>query len=337
MLLIINEIRDMRNNNKDDTLKKNYIQKYQFLITEYELVKQKKHPLYKRAKDFYKAHGTCPQTFLKYYARYKQSDGDISTLLPQKRGPRYKTRRAPEEVESMVLLERAKGCNKFEINHILRGKLGDTAPSPSGIYNILKRAGQNQLTKPMQEEKRRIIKTKAGELAHIDCHHLSKDTIANDSKKYYLVCVIDSCTRIAWAEVLEDIKALSVMFGSLHCINHIYSRYDIQMQEVLTDNGPEFGPRDSKRKSEHPFERLLMEMDIKHRYTRPYRPQTNGKVERFWRTLNEDLIEGTYFESLTHFKDELFQYLLYYNQMRPHQGINGETPQSFAKSCQRIM
>lgn len=77
-------------------------------------------------------------------------------------------------------------------------------------------------------------------------------------------------------------------------------------------------------------------MGIKHRYTRPYRPQTNGKVERFWRTLNEDLIEGTYFESLDHFKKELFEYMLYYNKMRPHQAIGGKTPEEFAKNHQRI-
>jgi transposase InsO family protein len=75
---------------------------------------------------------------------------------------------------------------------------------------------------------------------------------------------------------------------------------------------------------------MLIEMGIKHRYIRPYRPQTNGKVERFWRTLNEDLIEGTYFESIAHFKDELFKYMLYYNKLRPHQALNGGVPEKMA-------
>jgi hypothetical protein len=69
----------MRNNNTDKTLKNNYIQTYQFLIKEYEEVKLKRHPVYKKVKDFYKAHGTCPQTFLKYYARFKQSNGELSS------------------------------------------------------------------------------------------------------------------------------------------------------------------------------------------------------------------------------------------------------------------
>ena len=327
---------NMRINTNDKTLKRNYIQKYQFLIKDYELTKEKKHPKYKTVGDFYRCTGTCRQTFLKYYARYKASDGDIESILPQKRGPRFKTRRTPKEIEKLVIIERDKGCNKYEINHILKAILKDKTPKPSTIYNIFKRYGKNKKTLKMQETKRRIIKEKAGELAHIDCHHLSRDMISNDSNRYYLLCIIDSCTRVAWVEIMKDIKSLSAMFASLHCFNQLSSRFDIRFAEALTDNGPEFGPRDSKKKSDHPFERLLTEMGIKHRHTKPYRPQTNGKVERFWRTLNEDLIEGTYFESLKHFEKELFDYLVYYNKLRPHQALDGKTPYEVSKTCQRI-
>jgi transposase InsO family protein len=326
----------MRINSRDETLKKNYIQKYVYLIEEYELVKNGNHPCFTSVGDFYKAHGTCPQTFLKYYGRYRQSGCDVSQLLPSKRGPKYKSRRTDPAIEAMVLEERDRGCNKYEINSILQSQLGTRTPSASCIYNILKRHGKNKLTQPMKEEKRRIIKEKAGELGHLDCHHLSKDLIVSAPKRYYVVCLVDSCTRVAWAEVVEDIKSISVMFATLHCLNQISSRYDIRFAEILTDNGPEFGPKGSTQKDHHPFERLCVEMGIKHRHTRPYRPQTNGKVERFWRTLNEDLIEGTYFESLEHFKQELLDYMIYYNQMRPHQALNGKKPKDFADSCQRI-
>lgn len=316
----------MKNNSNDSTLKNNYIQTYQFLIAEYEEVKSKTHPTFKKVKDFYQAHGTCAQTFLKYYNRYKQSKNP-QELLPGKRGPRYSSRRTTKEIEDLVLIERDKGSSKFEIYSILQPSLKDRTPSPSGIYQILKRYGKNKLTKPMQEEKRRIIREKAGELAHIDCHYLSKDMIAGDQKRYYLVCIIDSCTRIAWAEVVEDIKSISVMFTALRCLNHLTEKFSIKFLEALTDNGPEFGPRESTQKLHHPFERMLLELGIKHRYIKPYRPQTNGKVERFWRTINSDLIEGTYFESIDHFRDELFKYMLYYNKLRPHQALGGKTPE----------
>lgn len=188
----------------------------------------------------------------------------------------------------------------------------------------------------MKTSKRQIIKERAGELAHIDAHYLSKDLIVSERKRRYLVCVIDSCTRIAWAEVVSDIKALTVMFSVLRIFNIIDANFNIQFEEVLTDNGPEFGTKTSQAKDEHPFERMLMELNIKHRHTRPYRPQTNGKVERFWRILNEDLIEETTFESIDEFKKELEQYIYYYNHERPHQSLKGQTPWEFAQNCQRI-
>jgi len=326
----------MRNNNDDKTLKKNYIQKYQYLIKEYEQIKNKEHNQYKTVGEFYKAHGTCRQTFLKYYGRYKQGGLNIALLLPGKRGPKYHFRRISSEIEDLILEARKRGCGKYEIHSILKAQLRHKTPSPSGIYNVLVRNNKNKLTIKMKEEKQKIIKEKAGEMGHIDCHHLSKDMILGNNKKYYLVGVIDDCTRITWVEVLEDIKSLTVMFGALRCFNYISNDYDIKFAEMLSDNGPEFGPRGSKNKSNHPFERMLIEMGIKHRYTRPYRPQTNGKIERFWRTLNEDLIDGTDFDNIEEFKDQLVQYLLYYNKMRPHQGLNGQTPLVFANSCQRI-
>ena len=93
----------MRINTRDETLKKNYIQKYCYLIEEYELVKKKNHPRFNRVADFYKAHGTCAQTFLKYYGRYRQSGSDVSQLLPAKRGPKYRSRRTDPAIEAMVL------------------------------------------------------------------------------------------------------------------------------------------------------------------------------------------------------------------------------------------
>ena len=326
----------MRRNDKDDTLKRNYIQKYQYLIKDYEQVKRKEHPLFRTAKAFYRAHGTCAQTFLKYYNRYLAADGKDEALLPGKRGPRYKTRRCPAEIEAMVLAERAKGCNRYEVHSLLKPRLKERTPAPSTIYQVLRRHGKNRLDGAMKEEKKRFVREKAGELAHIDCHHLGRDVIADDPARYYLLAVVDDATRVVWAEVMTDITALSAMFATLKGLNEINNRYDIKFAEALTDNGPEFGPRGSSKKEGHPFERLLIEMGIKHRYTKPYRPQTNGKVERFWRTMNTDLVEGTHFTSIQHFRDELFAYLLYYNHLRPHQGIDGKTPLDQSKICQRI-
>jgi transposase InsO family protein len=320
----------MRNNTEDKTLERNYIQKWRFLVQEYELVKSKHHPKFRFVSDFYKFHCTNRQTFLKYYNRFKINRKDCQ-LLPQKRGPKWKTRRPLPFIEQKVIEERLKGNNRYEIHAILKPKLKKHAPTPSGIYNILRRQNLNRLKPFMKANKRKIIKERAGQLGHVDCHYLSKDLIMDSSKRYYLVCIIDDFSRIAWAEIVEDMKSLSVMFASLKILNLINSEYKIQFEELLTDNGPEFSGKNNE--AHHPFERMLLELGIKHRYTKPYRPQTNGKVERFWRTLNEDLIEGTTFDSIEHFKDELMQYLLYYNNLRCHQGINGQPPKIFLEAA----
>jgi hypothetical protein len=184
----------------------------------------------------------------------------------------------------------------------------------------------------MKESKRKIIKERMGQLGHVDCHHLGKAIIRGQSQKLYLVCLLDDYSRLSWVEVTQDVTALTVMFATQKCINMLHGEYGIIFEEIISDNGPEFGQQQSQSKMNHPFERLLIELEIKHRYTRPYRPQTNGKVERFWRTLKEDLIDETDFDSLEELKDELLQYICYYNYERPHQGIGGKKPIEMVKA-----
>jgi hypothetical protein len=310
----------------DLTIVKNYIQKYRFLIKDYELVKEKQHPTFKTVKAFCEYNHTDRKTFLKYYHRYKQSGEDID-LLPQRRGPRYKTRRTIPEIEEEVIRLRDQGNGRYEIAEILRLQMKRI--SSSGVYNILKRYNRNKLTPKVKEAKRKIIKTRAGELGHIDCHYLSKAIIEGENKRLYLVCVLDDCTRLAWTEVVEDIQSVTVMFAVLRCLNRLNTEYSIKFEEIITDNGSEFKSPDKKH---HPFERLLEEMAIKHRYTRPYRPQTNGKVERFWKTIESDLLEETSFKDKTELEEELIRYMVYYNNYRPHGGIDGKVPKEFLKS-----
>ena len=76
---------------------------------------------------------------------------------------------------------------------------------------------------------------------------------------YYLVCVIDACTRLAWAEVVTDLKSLTVMFSALKSFNLVRaSATELQFAEVLTDNGSEFAA--PTQPATHPFERMLLEL-----------------------------------------------------------------------------
>lgn len=320
----------VRLKSEDRTIERNYIQKWQFLVKEYEKIKEGTHPRFRFVGEFYKHHGTDRQTFAKYYNRYKQRGRDVRAFMPCKRGPKWQERRLPY-IDHKIIETRQKGLNRYEIEAALKPKLRHHLPSPSTIYRICHKHGLGRLTPVMKERKRKIIKERPGELGHIDCHYLKEGLLKQAPKqRYYLVCVVDSCSRIVWAEVLQDIKSLSVMFGALQCFNAIRSLYDFRFEEVITDNGAEFASKTNT--DHHPFERMLKEMGVKHRYTRPYRPQTNGKAERFWRTLNEDLIEGTDFESLEAFKEELANYLVYYNEFRPHSSLAGKSPLQFIQN-----
>ena len=81
-----------------------------------------------------------------------------------------------------------------------------------------------------------------------------------------------------------------------------------------------------RNEQHHPLERMLMGLGIKHWYTRPYRPQTNGKVERFTPHPQRRPFGGNTFDNGEELKDELQQYMLYYNTARPHQSLGGKPP-----------
>src|SRR3978361_766202 len=91
----------MRNNSCDLTLERNYLQKWRFLIPEYEAVKAGRSETFRRVGDFYRHHGTCSQTFRKYYNRYLQS-GAEADLLPQRRGPKWRERREPAGLGAVI-------------------------------------------------------------------------------------------------------------------------------------------------------------------------------------------------------------------------------------------
>jgi transposase InsO family protein len=68
---------------------------------------------------------------------------------------------------------------------------------------------------------------------------------------------------------------------------------------------------------------------FKHRYTKPYKPQTNGKIERFWKTIEEELLQGEEFETLEDLKNHILGYVVYYNEHRKHGGIGRQIPVDF--------
>src|ERR1700721_4317206 len=110
-----------RDNSYGPTIERNYLQKWRFLIPEYEAVKAGRATTFGRVGDFYRHHGTCSQTFRKYYNRYLRS-GAEADLLPQRRGPKWRERREPAGIEAEIVACRRRGVNRYEIHAALRGR-----------------------------------------------------------------------------------------------------------------------------------------------------------------------------------------------------------------------
>lgn len=361
---------------RDSTLERNTIKHWKFLIDEYLLIKNKKHPRFCFVQEFYDFHKIKRQNFIKYYNRYKLAllnncniEEIEESLLPQKRGPKYinnRTKVNEEIINKIKELRINNGMNRYNIkkelemmycsnisvntintinsintNNITNNNntntIIDKVPSSSTIYNILKKNNLNKLNNEMtgnsRKDVQRIIKEKVGELGHIDCHYLPKNIIKDNFKdRYYLIGLIDDKSRIISLELSKDIQSLTVMFKTLNMINFLRNIYNIEFKSIMTDNGPEFGcGKEKNNKDTNPFERLLKELNIKHIYTKPYKPQTNGKIERLWKTINDELLNDMVFDNEQHLKEELIKYAIYFNEYRSHTSLNGKTPKDVLK------
>ena len=146
--------------------------------------------------------------------------------------------------------------------------------------------------------------------------------------KVYLQTAIDCHSRYAWARLYPSKLPVTAVHTMNHDVIPTFEDHGAKIEVVLSDNGREF----CGRPDQHPYELFLQLEDIEHRTTRVKRPQSNGIVERFHRTLLDEhfRVEGrrTWFETIDEMQKVLDDYLVTYNTKRPHQGrgMNGRTP-----------
>lgn len=308
----------------DLTMERRHIKAMLRSFEEYELIKSRQHKVFSTVTEFFEFKGLCKQNFHKYYKRFLYAKRDVNSLIPHRTGRKFREvlNYAPEIIEQIQTI-RAKGYNRYDVCAILKRE-NAIEMSPSSMYRLMKRLGINKLNTKIKEVKRKIVKEHSGELGHIDIHYVTKGTVKETgNKKLYVLGLIDDHSRICWLEVIDSIKAIDVMFASMDILMRLKDRYGIQFKEIMSDNGSEFSSRNNP---DHPFEKLLNFYSIKHLYTQPFRPQTNGKIERFWRTLEDELLSGEEFETLEEFKHYIQGYVIYYNEHRGHQGIENKTP-----------
>ena len=128
---------------------------------------------------------------------------------------------------------------------------------------------------------------------------------------------IDDATRLAYAEVLSDEKAITAI-GFLRRAIAFFERHGMTVQELLTDNGSPY------RSAVHAI--ACRTLGIRHIRTKPYRPQTNGKAERFIRTLLGGWAYGAIYRDSHERTAALDGWLWTYNHRRQHQAIGRQTP-----------
>jgi transposase InsO family protein len=146
--------------------------------------------------------------------------------------------------------------------------------------------------------------------------------------KLYLQTAIDCHSRYGWARLYPS----KLPVTAVHMLNTdvlpTFEEHNARINVVLSDNGREFCGRPDK----HPYELFLQLEEIEHRTTRVKRPQSNGIIERFHRTLLDEHFRveerRTWFETIDEMQKVLDDYLVTYNTKRPHQGrgMNGRTP-----------
>ena len=281
------------------------------------------------------AAGVSERTCSKWLARYRVEGR--AGLLDRSSAPRSVPHRtAPDRVEVIISLRKLR-MTGAEIAFCLGMAL-------STVSAVLLRVGLGKLSRlQAPEPPNRYQRRHPGELVHVDVKKLGRiptgraghrvhgqrrlqrpsrrrDAAGHDHNlvgwEFVHVC-IDDATRLAYAEVLDDEKGLTAA-GFLRRAVAFYAAHGITVTRVMSDNGACY------RSTIHAL--TCRTLGLRHLRTRPYRPRTNGKAERFIRTLIEGWNDGAIYGSSRERTCALDGWLWTYNHRRPHRALGRKTP-----------
>ncbi|KRE29432.1 transposase [Agromyces sp. Soil535] len=130
----------------------------------------------------------------------------------------------------------------------------------------------------------------------------------------FLHTVVDDHSRVAYIEICADEKAITAI-GVLHRAIEWFTERGVTIERVLSDNGSAY--------KSHAWREACAALGVTHKRTRPYRPQTNGKIERFHRTLADGWAYARFYGSETERREALPAWIHFYNHHRTHSAIGG--------------
>ena len=273
------------------------------------------------AEEVAESFGVSVRTVYRWLKRWRE--GGVAALVDRTSRPLRSPTKTPERAEARILEVRRRRKTARQIAAVL-----DLAHSTVGV--VLRRHGLQRLKllDPV-EPVVRYEKEMPGELLHLDTKKLGRikgighritgrkqDRNRGIGWDFAHVCV-DDATRLAYVEVLPDEKG-DTCVGFLERAVAWFVGLGVRPQRLLTDNGSGY--------VSYAFRDAVGSAGLRHSFTRPYRPQTNGKAERFIQTLIRGWAYGRAYQSSRSRSRALAPWLDNYNRNRQHAGIGYLTP-----------
>jgi transposase InsO family protein len=277
------------------------------------------------------AAGVSVRCARKWVGRYRL-EGECG-LADRSSAPRRVANRTPADRVAVILLLRQLRMTAAEISETLAMPL-------STVSVVLRRLGMGRLGRIGFERPVRYERQRPGELVHVDVKKLGRITaaghrVSGSRKSQHKITIngsrighagwdfvhvaVDDYSRLAYVEVLADERADTVA-GFLRRAVAFFAGYGIHVERVLTDNGSAY------RSTLHALTCRLL--GIRHLRSRPYRPQTNGKAERFIRTLLNGWAYSAIYGSSRERTAALDGWLWHYNHRRRHSALGHQPPVS---------
>lgn len=245
--------------------------------------------------------------------------------------PHHSPRRTPTRTERRIIKIRVlRRWGPARIAYLLR-------LNPATVHRVLTRyrlARLAHLDRATGQVVRRYEHSAPGELIHVDIKKLGNIPDGGGHKALgraagrknrsgtgysYLHNAVDDHSRLAYSEILTDErKETAAAFWTR--ANEFFAQAGVTVQRVMTDNGACY--------KSHPWRDVLAQAGITHKRTRPYRPQTNGKVERFNRTLLDEWAYARPYRTEQERRDAYPTWLHTYNHHRGHTALAGKPPAS---------
>jgi transposase InsO family protein len=268
------------------------------------------------AGDFSVLVGVSKHTLYAWKKRFEE-EGPAG-LLDRPRGV-AKGSKLPDLTKRAILMMKEAnpdwGCQRIS-DMLVRGPA--LPASPSAVLRVLHEAGyqlEETPTKPHPDKVRRFERARPSELWQTD---LFTFILKRQNRRVYLVAFMDDHSRFITGFGLHASQSAALVLEVLRAAITSYGN----PREILTDNGTQYVTWRGKSA----FARELEKRGIRHVVASPRRPQTLGKIERFWGTLWRECLETSVFLDLAEARTRIGHFIDHYNFQRPHQGADGLVP-----------